>query len=123
MTKEHEISGITTALDVLLTEISFRHIRERRGSGLRPLPITPLPESEAAYRVEQLVEDPIGAALRMAIRHLGERLHELGGISLMQEVCAEVAAKDPPNEQHRTTVMDRRWDGIGADDTRAGWRS
>lgn len=76
------------------------------------------PASRAAYA---FYANPVGEAVRAAVTTLGERLHEIGGLQLMQDVCDRVADRDPERWGWRTDIMDKRWDGIGRTATSAGW--
>lgn len=67
----------------------------------------------AQRQANRLLQRPVSGALRTAIRLLGERLHEIGGMALMHDVCARVSASDPRNEALRVGIIDHRWDGIG----------
>lgn len=64
--------------------------------------------------VTDLFDDPVGAALRQAVRRIGEHLYALAGnTGLMHEVIDCAAARDPAHEGWRGTVMDHAWNGIG----------
>lgn len=60
-----------------------------------------------------LLERPVGTILRQGVRTLAKRLHEIGGLRLMDEVCHRVAASDPAREAHRSGIIDHMFDGIG----------
>jgi len=76
------------------------------------------PKQRAA---EAFLDNPVGEAVRQAVTTLGERLYELGGLKLMEDVCYRVAALDAAREGWRIDVLDKRFDGIGREDGRAGW--
>lgn len=68
-----------------------------------------------------LFMNPVAEALRLAVRTLGERLHEIGGQQLMTEVLDRVAERDPEHWGRRVSIMDHRWDGIGRTADHPGW--
>lgn len=67
----------------------------------------------AQQAADALMRRPASEALRQAVTTLGKRLHEIGGMALMRDVCDRVAERDPANESRRLGVIDHRWDGIG----------
>jgi hypothetical protein len=69
--------------------------------------------TRAQRDADALLSDPVGEAVRRAITTLGRRLHEIGGLALMQDICDRAAALDPANEGRRMDIIDKRWDGIG----------
>ena len=71
----------------------------------------------AQRRAGDLLDRPVSELCRQSVRTFGERLYEIGGLGLMQDVLYRVAARDPDREARRMAIMDRRWDGIGE------WRS
>ena len=77
--------------------------------------------TEAQREADSLLEDPVGEALRQGVRTLGERLYEIGGLDLMQDAIDRVASLDAATWGHRTDIMDKRWDGIGRTEGKAGW--
>ena len=74
--------------------------------------------TKAQRDAADLLSRPVWEVTRKGVRTLGKRLYEIGGLSLMQEVCHRVAALDPANEGRRIGLMDHRWSGIG--DERGG---
>lgn len=112
-----ETQQIERALDELLrVAISTRAPWPPRHSGpvsladsLRDL----LDSTEAESSARELLDNPVGEAVRRAITTLGERLHEIGGLKLMGDVCDRVSGLDPEHWDHRTDILDKRWDGIG----------
>lgn len=115
-----EAQQIEAALDVLVSA-AVANLHER--------PLTPerdiradvaigewldsLEWTEAQRRASRLLQRPISAAVRLAVRVLGERLYEIGGMALMHDVCERVSAADPRNEARRAGIIDHRWSGIG----------
>lgn len=125
-----ETAQIEAALDVLLRAAVAadreRPLRPERGlisAGDLAFAVidrmkTWTPAQQAAA---ELLQRPVWEAVRQAVSTLGVRLHEIGGLPLMQDVCHRVAALDPDHEGRRLDIMDKRWDGIGADGANAGW--
>lgn len=62
-----------------------------------------------------LAADPVRAALKHAVRQIGKRLYEIGGIEALRDACERIADLDPPNWGKRTDIMDKTWDGIGGE--------
>lgn len=69
--------------------------------------------SPAQRSAGRLLDDPVGEALRQAIRTLAERLFEVGGLRALQGACDRVADMDPARWGKRTDIMDKRFDGLG----------
>lgn len=80
-----------------------------------------LHSTPAQRSAQALFDNPVGEAVRVSIRALGKRLHEIGGVNLMSEVLVRAAEKDPAHLGHREDIMDKRWDGIGRTADNAGW--
>jgi hypothetical protein len=127
-TADQEVAGIEDALDALLT-VALDPARPGRYSwrsdGPRAFNFQSVAEilakTRAQSHAEQIIRDPVGETARMGVRALGERLHEIGGLELMQRVLDDVADRDKPNWGRRTSIMDNRWDGVGRTDKSAGW--
>lgn len=65
---------------------------------------------------DELYGDPVGRALRRAIRALGERLHEIGGTQAMEDACDRVAERHEGRYGgRRLGIMDHAWNGIGGE--------
>lgn len=116
-----EVQRHESALDHLLTAATHEVNIALRGPGRGPVSaatighefVEKLSWSEARRKAADFLDDPVGEALRQAVRKIGKRLHEIGGEKLMLDVCHRVAARDPSQQQRRTAIMDHRWDGIG----------
>ncbi len=67
----------------------------------------------AARYTRRLAPDPVRAALKHAVRQIGQRLYEIGGMEALQDACERVADLDPANWGTRTDIIDKTWDGIG----------
>jgi hypothetical protein len=126
-TVEREVPRIEAALHQTLTAIHQADqnvgprepisARDSLGQYLQKrVSFTPL-----QLEVDDLLERPVGEALRQKVRLYGERLFEIGGVSLMQEVMYRVAERDPANEARRIGIMDKRWNGIGQGSNSTGW--
>lgn len=125
-----ETQQIEAALDALLREAlaADRHPRlvpprgaETLGAILGEFIHRKRNWTAAQEATAELLERPIWELTRQGVTTLGVRLHEIGGLKLMQEVCERVADMDPANWGRRTDIMDKRWDGIGADSPDGGW--
>ena len=115
------VALIDDALDAVLVAL-LAH-RARRAADAPPAPIraTPLrwhgdvreiPTREDS-EITALVADPVGAALRQAVRRLGKDLHGHGGTATMRSAIGRVADRDPAKAGQRASIMDHAWDGIG----------
>lgn len=61
---------------------------------------------------EEIVADPIGEAIELAVRELGKHLNEEGGFARMQAV-SDLVEDMNPNSSAPGSYLDHRWDGIG----------
>lgn len=117
-----ETAQIEAALDVLLTAA----IRAEHDSSLLPergpmsagVLVGELIDklqtwTKAQRAAADLLARPVWELTRQGVRTLGQRLHEIGGQGLMNEVLYRVSARDPAHESRRIDIMDKRWDGIG----------
>lgn len=112
---EPEIAAIADAIDAILTAITMQPSRSPEEFDFKPRSLDQLlAESEIETQARQIVADPVGASLRIGIVALAERLNELGGLAAMARVLDDVVARDVPNEEWRTDILDKRFDGIGA---------
>ncbi len=69
--------------------------------------------SEAQRFASRLSREPVREALCHAVRQLGRRLHEIGGIGAMHDAMGYVEDADPRNASRRAGILDKRWDGVG----------
>ena len=125
MTKDAEIAAIKDALTTLI-DACIDHRRAGSPGSQRAGTVTAadinLADSEAKEAAEAIVQDPIGESLRASVGWLGERLHEIGGLAAMQDALeAAASAKGDGQYSARVDIMDKRWNGIGASDSAAGW--
>lgn len=125
-----ETQRIEDALHVLLnaatTDLRKQHSSESRApQSMQALTFALIDRMEtwtaAQCAAADLLDYPVGEALRQAVTTLGERLYEIGGLGLMQDTLYAVAERDPANHDRRVGIMDRRWDGIGRTDKLSGW--
>lgn len=124
-----EIAGIENALDTLVAAMVEQDCRPRPAGVVKTfqrLSLTDITshfdETTPAQRVaEALVANPVREAMARAVRDLGKRLHEIGGMELMSDVCQRVADRDDANWGRRTDILDKRWDGVGGSATAVGW--
>lgn len=125
MTPEEEIAGIERALDALLSHAVELDERPKGYQSKDAMTwseiMANMPGSEAAYLARGLIENPVLEALRQAVRALGERLFELGGLALMTDALDRVAELNADQADYRSAIMDRRWDGIGRTSEQSGW--
>lgn len=114
--KREEIHGIEVALSDLVEAIIGARIRRQHGGVMTMAEALKGEEgkSEIGLAAMDLIDEPVGNACRRAVCVLGERLFEIGGTALMLEVLERVAA-EPGSESRRTDILDKNWDGIGAD--------
>lgn len=124
---EQEVARIEAALHQTMTAIhqADQAVRQREPISARDS-LAQYLEKRTSFtplqlEVDDLLERPVGEALRQKVRLYGERLFEIGGVSLMQEVMYRVAERDPANEARRIGIMDKRWNGIGQGSNSAGW--
>jgi len=125
-----EAAQIEAALDALLTAAikadRDRSLMPERGPVSAGAMIGEALERRATWTPAQeaahdLLRRPVAWALRNAVRTLGKRLFEIGGLKLMSAVCDRVSALDPANEGRRAGIIDHRWDGIGSDQGGRWW--
>lgn len=114
-----EVERIEIALAALLTEM-LRHDAKRKGKDGGKLIVVcaadMVPTTRREAQIESLLDNPVRAACKNAIRMLGERLHELGlGLDQMQGV-AEWAATEAKGGQfgQRINIIDKTWNDIGS---------
>lgn len=121
-TIETEAQKIEAALDALVSaavaNLNERPVVPDRGpisaADAAAETIASFDWTPAQRRAHDLLSRPVSRALRQAIRALGERLFEIGGMSLMHDVCDRVSMADPRNEARRAGIIDHRWGGIGS---------
>lgn len=77
--------------------------------------------TKAQCAAHDLLSRPVSELCRQAVTTFGERLFEIGGLTLMQDALYRLAARDPANYGRRVAIMDKRWDGIGRQGDSAGW--
>ena len=120
MSTGEDIERIVFALDDLVEEIVKRiQTRPANPSKLTatPIKIRTLHElaSHQDAEVSEILDDPLGAACRHAIRRLGEHLYDITkSTDTMSDVLEWVADRDPSRYSFRATILDKSWNGIGA---------
>lgn len=77
--------------------------------------------TKAQAATHDLLSRPVSELCRQAVTTFGERLFEIGGMTLMQDALYRLAERDPANYGRRVAIMDHRWDGIGRQGDSAGW--
>jgi hypothetical protein len=120
MSTVEDFECIVFALDDLVEEI-VRRTQTRPTNPGKPTatPIKIRKSDELAScedaEVSEILDDPVGAACRHAIRRLGEHLYELArDTDTMSDVLERVADRDPSRYSLRATILDKSWNGIGA---------
>lgn len=117
------IGDFEDAIDVLLTA----YLEQKRNpvgvKRLRTRSMFPLSEfgPGGIHETLDLLENPLGQALRAGIRAMSERLHGFLRDELalsdpgreMQSCLHNIAVRDPDQEARRGAVLDKIWDGIG----------
>lgn len=114
-----EVEDIEIALDVLLRvalDADDQAAMDRREGdrALGEIAAEFLSMTPLQRRAAGLTRNPVGASARAAVGVLGERLHELGGVQAMTDVCERVAPLEPDRQERRTAIMDRAWNGVGS---------
>ena len=123
-----QVDVLETALENVLLEILT--IRAERDSAMVPEPLI-LTSYKFTSQIPTREESTLkGLASReecrermalLALRWLGELIHERGGIRLIQDICETVAARNPKCEGRMLSICDHQWDSIGCTATSAGW--
>jgi hypothetical protein len=123
MPEEKEELRIEAALKTLLVEmvrIDFEREPNPNASLLGTPFVLPkkIPTMEDVL-VSRVIDEPIRGALKNAVRLLGERLFDLGGVDLMSDVLERIG-EDPKNGGRYLSIGDHAWDCIG-DNKRGHW--
>lgn len=79
--------------------------------------------TKAQGAANDLLDRPVSELCRQAVTTFGERLFEIGGLTLMQDTLYRVGERATADQGRRVAIMDHRWDGIGRDGKNAGWCS
>jgi hypothetical protein len=119
----NEVQVIDRTLDILMDEIIAIDAGQRNPRNLPPHPgAQSIAQIADEYRWDQkttnaerfvlkLKYDPVREALTHAVRQIGKRLHEIGGMPAMREALEK--QEDRPSGYRRICILDHRWDGIG----------
>jgi hypothetical protein len=114
-----EIGKIESALSELLDQMVAIDMRPRVGP---PEPLRVVSASEFEFRpvptrrdcqINSVLNQPVRAACRNAIRLLGERLFELTNDTDGQMLKVAERASDGPQFGRRMSIMNSAWDGVG----------
>ncbi|WP_454762266.1 hypothetical protein [Caulobacter segnis] len=101
-------------MDALLVAIAAAPPSSQKGFEVSSLSVEALANaSEVELSLRKIVSDPVGQSLRLGLEALAERLFELGGDAAMANALEDVVARDPANEDWRTNLLDKRFNGIG----------
>ncbi len=120
MSTFEDIERIVFALDDFVEEIVKRTQTRPASAGkltAKPIKFRSLDElaSREDAEVNEILDDPVGAACRHSIRRLGEHLYEIArDTDTMSDVLERVADRDPSRYSLRATIIDKAWNGIGA---------
>lgn len=117
------IADFEDAVDVLLTAyleqkrnpVGVKKLRTRSSFALSEF------GPGSIHETLDMLENPLGQALRAGIRDMSERLHKFLGEDLglsdptreMQNCLHNIAIRDPDQEGRRGAILDKIWDGIG----------
>jgi hypothetical protein len=126
-----EVHKIEDALDAILGAIVKldEKPRQLRAGDLKSLDMAAIlseiaiPRTRDESFARKIAREPVREALCYAVRRLGKRLHEIGGLTAMQNACDRVGGRDERRWGQRVSIMDARWDGVGRDAQNAGWCS
>ena len=116
MTEPDEMAKIKRALGELCDAVKEEHERGPRHASpaiFKTYSVSDLVNygdgwTKAQKDTDELLSDPVGRALRKAIRMLGKRLHEIGGDEAMRSVFDDVVP-----DGVAVGAVDHAWDGIG----------
>lgn len=112
-----EVDKIKVALDALLSQMVAIDRKPRKGPAtfkfisVADLDAEPIP-TERQSQIEEVLESPVRAACRNAVRLLGERLFELTGDTDRMLEIAESLSKGRHGGL-RASILDHAWDEIG----------
>jgi hypothetical protein len=114
-TPEQEIMWIEEALVELLREIVRQEKRGNRPPsrhGFVAYDINELGSRSSLYwEVSHVVDHPVREACALAIRRLGQRLHEMSAD--MMEVHDHVVERTRKYQDYWSMLLDKRWNGVG----------
>ena len=65
--------------------------------------------------LDDLVEDPVGARLRLGITRVGRLIYKHGGTKAMSDVLERAAHRDERSYSYRADVISYAWEGIGSE--------
>jgi hypothetical protein len=98
------------ALSALLAQAEVQRINRMKSAD--PIPVrVPGWLSEVDEELLPFVRDPVGAALRLGIRRLGEIAAKFLTIDQMADVAEEAAAQCG-DQGVREVIVDKAWDGL-----------
>jgi hypothetical protein len=130
----HDVEAIALA-ELVIQVIACRKARQeiRQSIGLKT-DLKVVKASEFAGRplktreesaVDHIIASPIEGAYLLAIRKIGERVFQQGGMARMHYVCDQVVNMDGTNPGLRASILDAHWNGIGCDPEKnvCGWVS
>jgi hypothetical protein len=122
LTIEEETRRIEDTLAVLLGEITRidKGTKKNDRSSVQPPPvaisvsdISSVPE--LYWQMDKIAEAPVREACAATLTTIGRRLHEMGGIELMQTVHDRVVRRTRKHPNRWSMLLDKRWDGVGGE--------
>lgn len=116
------LEDIERALDALLKEIIGRKgaVSDEAAEALHQALYARSGPAATHFKVgvDLIVGSPAEGALRLAIRHIGERLfRNLQSPHKMMRLARRVCSQDEINWSRRMTIIDAAWEGIGSEAT------
>jgi hypothetical protein len=119
------------AIDTLLTLLVFHRLAElptrpdaeaqqrEEGPAFKLVTANELMATPTAIlRERDLVNDPIGEALKDTIHELGQAVFDQVGMDGLYEVCERVAELDQENGNFRSMLLDKAFDDVGSGNER-----
>ena len=118
--KANRSTAAEDALAALLREIVMIDIARRSepvAGALMGTPLdlsSPIPTRDESF-LSEVARRPIDAALRRAVRFVGEMLFvDLGDTDAMVEIAERVSTRSKGYSGRWLSIIDHAWDGIGA---------
>jgi hypothetical protein len=117
MTKDEHTALIKDALHALLNaRIEYDQWRAETATRTVKLEFMTLDDHDwGRLRLKDIIDHPVQTSIRLQMRALGKELYQLlGNTRAMVQVCEDVAGRNPKKHGYRADILDKAWDGIGA---------
>jgi len=122
-TRDEETQRLADTLAVLLEEITAfdKGKRVNRRSDIQQPEFAAISANDISkmpdlyWDAEKIGEAPVREACATTLTMLGKRLHEMGGVDLMQDVHDRVVKRTRRHGNYWSMLLDKRWDGIGGE--------